>query len=453
MTTQHMHALSSKELVECYLSFFRTRGHLEMSGSSLVLPGNSTSFVIAGMQPWLPYLRGERIPPATRLTSVQRCLRSDDMDAVGTNMRKNSAFHMLGNWSVGDYGKQEAIALAYEFLLSGLHLDPKNIYVSVFAGDSEMCLLPDDEAVAGWLSQGVQRDHIVPLGTEDNFWTMTGGIGPCGPCTEIYIDRGIVYGCGKENCLPGCSCERFLEIWNLVFMQFERLQNGSLIPLPLRSIDTGMGVERTGTILQGAESVFSIDLFQPALHLLEDLVPSGSVGGEESETRARRVILDHTRAALFAILAGATPGRDGRNSIVRRLIRRAARQGRVLGIEQPFLGELVPRLVEGHAGLLTPEEEGQTAQVVQILTGEEQLFSRVLTTGLRYLAGLEPDRAGIVEGRHLFRLHAEKGFPPDLAAEILAERGLSIDWSSYIQAQEEHRVVSRVSAERHFHGV
>jgi alanyl-tRNA synthetase len=442
--------LSSNTIVERYLSFFRAHGHQEIAGSPLVLPGNTTSFVIAGMQPLLPYLRGQMVPPSPRLTSLQRCLRSDDADAVGTNDRKNSAFFMLGNWSINDYDKRTAISLASEFLFEHLLFRPEQLWVSVFAGEPEWCVLPDEVAVKAWLDAGISRDHIVMLGTEDNFWTIGGGPGPCGPCTEVYMDRGSQYGCGSPTCRPGCECERFMEFWNLVFMEFERLESGRIIPLPTRNIDTGLGLERTAAALQGAESVFSIDLFQPALTRLLELAPSKDREDPKEQKRARRMILDHTRATLFAGLEGIGPGRDGRNSVVRRLIRRAARQSRLLGIERPILSELLSPLAEGHRALLSDDEYRRVPTLASLIDEEERLFSRVLGVGLRYLAQLEPDAQGLISGEQIFTLHAEKGFPSDLASEILAERGLAVDWLGYEEAAQAHRRVSRASIDAHF---
>ena len=279
--------LSSIELVEHYLSFFRAHNHIELPGSPLVVPGNSTSFIIAGMQPLLPYLRGQQTPPSPRLTSLQRCLRSDDADAVGTNARKNTSFFMLGNWSIGDYGKHEAIDMALDLLLNTFAIDQTKLWVTVFSGDEQLKLPLDEDAIAGWLRVGIPRERIVPLGTDDNFWTM-GGSGPCGPNSEIFVDRGIEFGCGELTCQPGCECDRFLEIWNLVFMQYERFQDGHLEPLPQRNIDTGMGLERTASVLQDTESVFSIDLFQPANTRLQDFAPLNIISDKAVELTSEK---------------------------------------------------------------------------------------------------------------------------------------------------------------------
>jgi alanyl-tRNA synthetase len=439
---------ASVDIVARYLAFFRERGHTELPGSRLTLPGIDTSFVIAGMQPLLPYLLGRRAAPSPRLVGLQRCLRTDDADMVGTNGRKFTSFHMLGNWSVGGYGRAEAARLALDLLLGELGLDLGALWVTTFAGEPGDNLPPDGEIAEVWRRLGVPDGRIVPLGAEDNFWT-TGGPGPCGPDSEIFVDRGEELGCGQESCRPGCACERFLEIWNLVFIEYEWTPGGEYIPLPLRSIDTGMGLERIAAVLQDVPSGFDLDIFAPALARLDELTPPDAVQrvAPERLVRARRMIVDHVRAVLFAGLEGVVPGRDGRDSVVRRLIRRASRQGRVLGIEGPFLGELVAPLVAGHGTLLTGDERARAPRVAELLADEERRFARTLSAGLRYLDRLTPDAEGRIPGERIFTLHAERGFPADLAAEILADRGLTVDWPGYEHALEAHREVSRVGRE------
>lgn len=471
--------LSSPEIVARYLAFFRARDHLELPGMPLAAPGLTTSFVIAGMQPMISYLRGEDLPPHPRLLSLQRCLRTDDADAVGLNGRKCTSFHMLGNWSIGDYGRCEAIEMALA-LLDELRLPRELLRITYFGGDPALGLPPDEATVGEWLRVGIAPEVLVPLSREDNLWTM-GGPGPCGPCTELYVDRGEVLGCGKPDCRPGCECERYLEIWNLVFIQDEWLPDGRYEPLSVRSVDTGMGLERIAAALQGVPTVFDTDVFVLAQALLDELMgrgnklpafgggrgntlPAYGTGGDKSllgvdggegalgtqmagavpaEERARRLIVDHARATLLAMLAGVEPDRGGRGSVVRRLIRRAARQGRVLGIERPFLGELFAPLVEGHAPLLSEEERARVPALARRVTGEEGRFARVLTAGLRELGRLQPAVDGLVPGERIYAMLADRGFPPDLAAEVLAERGLAVDWSGYERAREAHRAVSR----------
>lgn len=440
---------NSQTIYQTYLSFFRAREHMELPGSPLIAPDHSTYFTVAGMQPLLPYLRGQQTPPAPRLTALQRCLRTIDVSETGSNGRKLTLFHMLGNWSVGDYGKLEAIEMALE-LLTRLGLEKERLWVTTFGGDQALNLLPDDFTIGAWQRHGFSTERVIPLGMEDNFWDMGANVpGPCGPCTEIFVDRGNEHGCGQRECRPGCSCERFLEIWNLVFMEYERASDGSLSRLPFLSVDTGMGLERIGMILQHVPSVFEIDLFQPALECLRDLAPNQE---SQLEQRAYRVILDHARAALFACLEGILPGQEGRNSVVRRLLRRALRQGRVLGLSGPWLSRLVDPLLQGHAFLLTANQQASDTQLAEIFAREEQQFRRTLSVGLKLLASIRPDERGIVAGETIFHLHSDRGFPSDLASEILAERGLSVDWPGYAAALERHRQVSRLSIERQFRG-
>jgi alanyl-tRNA synthetase len=445
MATTNPHPFTSSEIVQRYLGYFRARAHHEIAGSPLVVPGSGTSFVVAGMQPLLPYLLGRVAPPAPRLVGLQRCLRTDDADAVGTNARKLSSFHMLGNWSIGDYNRRGAIELALGLLLEDFGLERDVLWVTTFAGDDTLGLPADDEAVTEWRSAGFPPERIVPLGMDDNFWS-TGGPGACGPCSEIYVDRGAAFGCGRAECRPGCACDRFLEVWNLVFIEHELLPDGTYTRLPLRSVDTGMGLERIAAILQGVPSVFETDLFAPALERLRTITPGVASLDERGERRARRMLVDHVRAALFIWLAGVTPDRDGRGSVLRRMIRRAALQGRLLGVARPFLGELIEPLAQGHGDLLAPHERARLSELLRVLEDEERGFARVLSAGLRQLDHLTADESGRVPGEDLFRLHAERGFPADLAAEILAAHGLTVDWEGYHRALDAHRAISRAGA-------
>lgn len=449
-TQQNTAVWTSETICRTYMGFFKAREHMELPGSSLVAPDHSTYFTVAGMQPLLPYLRGQQPPPAPRLTALQRCLRTIDVNDTGSNGRKLTLFHMLGNWSVGDYGKREAIEMALE-LLTRLGLETSRFWVTTFGGDQALNLLPDDFTLDAWLRHGFSSERLLPLGMEDNFWDMGANVpGPCGPCTEIFLDRGIEHGCGRPDCRPGCTCERFLEIWNLVFIEYERSPEGSLTHLPFLSVDTGMGLERIAMVLQDVPSVFDIDLFQPALELLRRLAPYRENNDPDLDQRARRMIVDHTRAGMFACLEGVLPGQESRNSVVRRLFRRALRQGRLLGLSGSWLSRLVDPLFQSHAFMLSPEQRVRAPQLVEIIAREEQQFARTLTTGLRLLENMRHDEQGIVPGEAIFHLHSDRGFPSDLAAEILAERGLSIDWAGYEEAFARHRQVSRLSIERQF---
>ena len=433
--------LSSPEITRRFLAHFRARNHQEIAGVPLA-QADGTLFVIAGMQPLLPWLRGETPPPAPTLTAVQRCLRMDDADAVGVNGRKLSSFTMLGSWSIGDYGKREAIDLAVE-LLSQFGLDFSSLWVTVFAGDPSSGLPPDDETRDAWRRVGQPEERIVPLGPDDNLWTMNGP-GPCGPCTEMFMDRGEAFGCGLPTCRPGCSCERFLEFWNLVFIEYEWLPDGTYAPLPLRSVDTGLGLERMAAVLQRQPTLFEIDLFAGAQQRLAELAPVES--DTPAQQRARRVIVDAARATLYLGLAGVVPGAGGRGSVLRRLTRRAASQGRILGLGQPFLDELIPLLVENAGDLIAPDEVRRAPGVATLLSDEERRFERTLTTGLRLLDRMRLAPGDIVSGEQLFLLHAERGFPADRAAEVLAGRGVAVDWEGFTAAMERHHAISRGSA-------
>ena len=433
--------LSSPEIAQRYLAYFRARNHLEIAGASLA-GSDGTLFVIAGMQPLLPWLRGQTPPPAPRLAAVQRCLRMDDADSVGANGRKLSSFNMLGNWSIGDYGRREAIGFADD-LLTEFGVNRSALWVTVFAGDAEAGLPPDEATIDEWRRIGQPAERIVPLGADDNLWTMNGP-GPCGLDTEMFIDRGEAFGCGLPDCRPGCSCERFLEFWNLVFIEYEWQPDGSFTPLPLRSVDTGMGLERMAAVLQRQATLFEIDLFAGAQQRLAEFAP---VDDERDETparqRARRVIVDAARAALYIGLEGVVPQPVGRGSVLRRLVRRAARHGRALGIVEPFLGELIAPLIERGEDLFSADERERAPAIATLLTREERSFGRVLTKGLPLLERMRPDSNGVISGEQLFRLHAERGFPADLAAEVLTERGLRVDWPGYEAAMERHHAISR----------
>jgi alanyl-tRNA synthetase len=302
--------------------------------------------------------------------------------------------------------------------------------------------------LAEWLRIGVPRDRLVQLGAEDNFWT-SGGPGPCGCDSELFFDRGAQFGCGRPDCRPGCECERFLEFWNLVFIEFDLQPDGTILPLPLRSVDTGMGLERIAMIMQGAPSVFDIDLFAGARQRLQEMTPPPAIGTETAERQRRvsqRMVLDHMRAVLFLGAEGVTPTRTGRGSALRRLIRRAATRGRLLGIAGPFLSELLGPLAMAENQILACVGEdglGELEEMEEMVRVEERSFTGTLKAGLRELGRIVPDARGMVPGERLFQLHAERGFPVDLATEVLEERGIHIEWLGFQRADRQHREVSR----------
>lgn len=448
---------SSRRIAQAYLSFFERNGHRRIPGRRLTMQENATSFIIAGMQPLMPYFSGAEVPPSPRLTSLQRCLRTDDVEMVGRNSSKMSAFHMLGNWSIGEYGRREAVAMAAE-LLDLLGLGWEDLWITTFGGDVNLGLAPDEETFQEWLRIGVPRDRLVRLGAEDNFWT-SGGPGPCGCDSELFVDRGASLGCGRPDCRPGCECERFLEFWNLVFIEFDLQPDGSILPLPLRSVDTGMGLERIAMILQRASSVFEIDLFAGALERLLEVTPAPAIRAqtvEQQRRQSQRMILDHMRAVIILGTEGIIPARTGRGSALRRLIRRAATRGRLLGIPGPFLSELLGPLARAENQLLACVGEGsvdsmgedQCGELEEMVRVEERSFAGTLKAGLRELGRIIPDARGMVPGERLFQLHAERGFPVDLATEVLEERGIQIEWSGFRRADRQHREVSRSHRER-----
>ena len=334
-----LRAVTAAEIRETFLRFFEERDHLRMPSASLVPPSYDPSVLLttAGMQPFKPYFSGEEEPPSRRLTSCQKVFRSTDIEEVGRTHRHLTFFEMLGNFSVGDYFKERAVELALELSTEGFGLAFDQIWISVFGGDEELGLGPDEEAIECWRAVGVPDERIMRLGRDDNFW-QSGPTGPCGPCSELYLDRGLEF--GSEDDRPGDDTERFLEFWNLVFMQYDLAADGTLTPLPSRNIDTGMGLDRMAAILQGVESVFETDQLRPLVELGEKL--SGrTYGQDEATTRALRILADHGRAAAFLVADGVVPSNEDRGYILRRIMRRAMHQGRVLGIEQGFLPTLM----------------------------------------------------------------------------------------------------------------
>ena len=441
--------MKSSEIRQAYLSYFEREGHVRRPSASLVPPADDTSVLLttAGMQPLKPYFRGQEEPPAKRLTSSQRCFRTVDIDVVGTTKRHLTFFEMLGNFSFGDYFKEGAIEFGWQLSREGLGLDPERIWATVFAGDEELGLGPDDEAIELWRAQGIPEERIVRLERAENFW-QAGPTGPCGPCSELYLDRGEAFGGSGE--LPGDDTDRYLEYWNLVFMTYELHEDGTLTDLPQRGIDTGLGLERQAAIQQDVDSVFETDLFRPLVSLAEEL--SGrSYGSSEEATRAMRIIADHSRGMVNLIADGVVPSNEDRGYVLRRIMRRAIQQGRALGLEAPYLGRFAGRAIDTLADAYPHLAEH--ADVVERWVGdEEESFGRTLDRGTEMLdqviADAKESGTSWVDAADAFRLHDTYGFPYDLTKELLAAEGLSVDDAGFEELMEEQRDRARSGAER-----
>jgi alanyl-tRNA synthetase len=440
--------VTSDEIREKFLSYFEERDHKRLPSASLV-PRNdpSTLLISAGMHPLKPYFRGDETPPYPRLTTCQRSFRTVDIDNVGSTYRHLTFFEMLGNFSIGDYFKQQAVEYAWDFSLNGFGFEPDKVWVTVFEGDDALGLGPDEEAIEAWLSVGVPRERIVPLSRDDNFW-QAGPTGPCGPCSELYLDRGLDF--GSEDELPGSDGERFLEYWNLVFMQYEQEPEGVLTPLPARNIDTGLGLNRLAAILQGTQSVFETDQIRPLITLSEEL--SGRRYGEEFPIdRAMRILADHSRGMSFLVADGVVPSNEERGYVLRRLMRRAILQGRRIGIEPGFLPKFAERVRELMASAY-PELHEQAETIDMWLAREEEAFGQTLEQGSRILAEhIERAKARGEEGigaAAAFQLHDTYGFPLELTLELAGEQGLGVDEQGFEEMMERQRQRARSAAGR-----
>lgn len=425
------------ELRKMYLEFFESKGHLVMPSFSLV-PQNDKSLLLinAGMAPLKPYFTGQEIPPRTRVTTCQKCIRTGDIENVGKTARHGTFFEMLGNFSFGDYFKHEAIAWSWEFLTKVLEIPEDRLYPSIYQDD--------DEAFDIWNQEiGVAKDRIFRFGKEDNFWEH--GAGPCGPCSEIYFDRGEKYGCGKPGCTVGCECDRYIEIWNNVFTQFENDGNGNYEELAQKNIDTGMGLERLATVMQDVDSIFDVD----TIKAIRDKVCEFAHVIYEKDYKTDvsiRVITDHIRSVTFMVSDGITPSNEGRGYVLRRLLRRAARHGRLLGIKGEFLAELSKTVIaESHTGY--PELAYREEYILKQITAEEQKFNKTIDQGLSILADmmseLEEKGEKVLSGANTFKLYDTYGFPMDLTIEILEEKGMSVDEEGFHAAMDEQRQKAR----------
>ena len=430
--------MTGAEIREQFLSFFESKGHLMVPSSSLV-PRNDPTVLLttAGMQQMIPFFLGREVPPAVRLTSVQKCFRTTDIDEVGDEHHL-TFFEMMGNFSVGDYFKREAITWAWELLTQVMGLPAERLYPTVHPEDDEAPLLWEEIA-------GKKRETITRL--EDNWWGPPGVSGPCGPDSEIYYDRGVEHGCGRADCAPGCECERFLEIWNLVFMQFFQDLDGSRTPLPKKNIDTGFGLERIALVLQNKESVFDTDLFRPIIDTFAAL--AGVTYGQDHKTdTSLRVIADHGRALVFLAADGVLPSNEGRGYIFRRVLRRAIRHGKLLGLDKPFLAEAADTVIElfkSHYTELARERD----RIVEILSFEEKKFGQTLSAGLALLNNLLEDlqQQGkrVIPGEQAFKLYDTHGFPLELTQEVAGEHGFTVDIPGFEKAMERQQERSRAT--------
>ena len=439
--------MKAAEIRQTYLSFFEERGHKIVPSASLVPASHDPSVLLttAGMQPFKPYFLGREEPPARRLADVQKCFRTTDIDEVGNTARHLTFFEMLGNWSFGDYFKEESIPWGWELSTEGFGMDPERIWVTVFGGDEELGLGPDEEAIAVWREVGVPDERIVRLGREDNFW-QAGPAGPCGPCSELYLDRGEDFGAPGER--PGDDTDRFLEFWNHVFMTYDLGADGSLTDLPMRNIDTGMGLDRMAAILQDVPSVFETDLVRPLIDLAEEMSGRSYADGG-AVTRAMRIVADHSRGAAFLIADGVVPSNEDRGYILRRIMRRAIQQGRTLGFEAPWLGRFAERAIE-IMGEAYPELVEERETIARWVADEEESFGRTLERGTelleRLVAEAEESETSWIDASDAFKLHDTFGFPYDLTKELLAEQGLSVDDGGFEELMEEQRQRARVGS-------
>ncbi|MGE0067516.1 MAG: alanine--tRNA ligase, partial [Solirubrobacterales bacterium] len=445
--------MKAQEIRDTYLSFFEERGHKVVPSASLVPSVHDPTVLLttAGMQPFKPYFLGREQPPAPRLADVQKCFRTTDIEEVGNTARHLTFFEMLGNWSFGDYFKAESIPWGWELSTQGFGMDPELIWVTVFGGDEELGLGPDEEAIAIWREVGVPEERIVRLGRADNFW-QGGPTGPCGPCSELYLDRGLDFGAEADR--PGDDSDRFLEFWNHVFMSYDLHEDGSLTELPSKNIDTGMGLDRMAAILQDVPSVFETDHVRPLIDLAEELSGKGYEEGERV-TRAMRIVADHARGATFLLADGVVPSNEDRGYILRRIMRRAIQQGNSLGLESPWLGRFAERAIE-LMGETYPELVSQRDVIARWVGDEEESFGRTLERGTELLQRLvteaKESETSWIDAADAFKLHDTYGFPYDLTKELLAEEGLAVDDSGFQELMEEQRQRARTGGSATAHG-
>lgn len=431
-----MQWMGLNEIREKYLSFFESKGHLRMPSFSLVPQGDKSLLLInAGMAPLKKYFTGELTPPRKRVTTCQKCIRTPDIERVGITARHGTYFEMLGNFSFGDYFKHDATRWAWEFCTQVMEMPVDKLYVSVY--------FEDDEAYDIWTKEiGVAPDHMVRLGKEDNFWEH--GAGPCGPCSEIYFDRGEKYGCGSPDCKVGCDCDRFVEFWNLVFTQFDNDGNGNYSKLKSCNIDTGMGLERLACIMQDVDNLFEVDTVQ---NIMKHVIELSGVKYHENEKDdvSLRVITDHIRSTTFMIGDGVMPSNEGRGYVLRRLLRRAARHGRLLGIDGMFLYKVCETVIKENADAY-PNLVEKHDLIVKVIKAEEESFNKTIDTGLNLLENIIANAdSKVISGADAFKLQDTFGFPIDLTKELLTERGMTVDIDEYDRLYAESRAAARAA--------
>ena len=435
---------TTAELREGFLSFFEERGHLRRPSASLVprATDDSTLLTTAGMHPQMPFFLGDEPPPAPLTTTSQKCFRTVDIDEVGLDGHHLTFFEMLGNFSFGQYFKEGAIEYAREFVLEHMGLDWDRVWVSVHAGDPQLRLGPDEVAIELWQRVGMPIERIVPLPTTENFWSV-GGPGPCGPDSELYWDWGAEHGCGEPDCAPGCTrCPRFLEFWNLVFMEYELHVDGTLTPLPKQNIDTGLGLERGAAILQDVMSVYDTDGYRQIMDWIA--AESGvAYGDSAAATKAHRILADHGRGMTFLVGDGVTPSNEGRGYVLRRIIRRAVQQAQRIGLDDVHRvsGVVVAQMSDAY-----PELEPQADEIARVVRHEEERFLETLERGLRLFDELAAGES--ISGAQAFTLQATYGFPLELTVELAEERGQAVDVDGYRSEMERHREVSRAGGEK-----
>ena len=437
------------ELREMFLKFFESKGHLRLPSFSLI-PQNDASLLLinSGMAPMKPWFTGEEEPPRHRVTTCQKCIRTGDIENIGHTARHGTYFEMLGNFSFGDYFKQEAIPFAWEFLTSPewVGLDPERLYPSVFAGNETTPA--DDEAFEIWNQViGIPAERIFKFGKEDNFWEH--GSGPCGPCSEIYYDRGEKYGCGKPGCTVGCDCDRYIEVWNVVFSQFDNDGEGHYEELKQKNIDTGMGLERLACVCQGVASLFDVDTVMNITNKVSEITRA-HYGETAAKDVSLRVITDHIRSATFLICDGVLPSNEGRGYVLRRLLRRAARHGKLLGVNEPFLYQVCDTVVHENEGHY-PELRERQDYIIKVIRTEEENFARTIDGGMKIydemLAGHKAKGETVFSGADAFKLYDTYGFPIDLTIEMAAEAGLTVDQEAFRKLMQEQKERARKARE------